>query len=136
MKVFLDGPRDNSKWLDKIIPLLRCSYVEPKGDGFNPENQIKEKEECDIHLYVVSARQLHFHLIAQLIDSASESSVFCSNPKYVIYCLLYEDDGVGFSRRQIRSLNIVRDIFKKQSAGCIFCTSLEETANLINTLNN
>lgn len=135
MKVFLDGPRNDNEWLKKITSLLKCDYVKPIGDGWNIEEEIKEKETCDIHLYVISPKQIYYHNIAKLLESASDSDKCWKNPKYVVYCLLYEDGDSSFSRQQIRSLIVVKDIYKKYN-NCIFCTNLEEAANLINTLNN
>ena len=135
MKVFLEGPRDNSKWKDKLIPILQCNYINPTGDGWTPEDEAEKKAECDVHLYVVSRRQFKYHTIAQILESAIKADRHFENPKYVIYCLLYEDDNVGFNRQEIRSLMIAKDIFKKFD-NCIFCTQLDEVANLLNTLNN
>ena len=43
MKVFLEGPRDNSKWKDKLIPMLQCNYINPTGDGWTPEDEAEKK---------------------------------------------------------------------------------------------
>lgn len=134
MKVFLDGPRINSEWKDKLIPLLRCNYFSPTGEGWNIEDEYKEKEKCNVHLYVITPKMIGFHLIAQLLESANSSDVY-NIPKYVVCCILTNDKDSTFSRQQIRSLNIVKNIFKQYN-NCIVCNDLKETANLLNTLNN
>lgn len=135
MKVFLDGPRVDSKWKDKLIPLLKCDYCNPTGEGWNPEDEIEKKLECPIHLYVITPKMRGFHLIAQLMESASWVNSYVRGTKYVVCCVLFDDNGSSFNRQQGRSLNLIKDIFK-QYDNCIVCNSLEETANLLNTLNN
>ena len=135
MKVFLDGTREDSNWRKELIPLLKLDYYVPKTDGWNIDDEEEERNKCDIHLYVITPKMRGFHLISQLMESAFNTSrVFC-NPRYTVFCLLYEDEDAAFSRQQIRSLNLVRDMFKKHN-NCIVCNDLKNVADLLNTLNN
>ena len=39
MKVFLGGTCAESKWREKLIPLLKCDYFNPVVDDWTPECQ-------------------------------------------------------------------------------------------------
>ena len=56
MKIFLGGTCRKSKWRDKLIPLLTMDYFDPRVRDWTPEcvvNENKEKDLCDIILYVM-----------------------------------------------------------------------------------
>ena len=48
MKVFLGGTCAESKWREKLIPLLKCEYFNPVVEDWTPECQKIEEEQKKI----------------------------------------------------------------------------------------
>lgn len=103
-KVFLGGTCNESKWREKLIPLLKIDYFNPVVEDWTPECQAEEyrqKEICDIHLYVITPKMTGVFSIAKLIDSSNK------NPKGTVFMILFEDDGTVFNKGQLKSLHAV-----------------------------
>ncbi|MFC0903683.1 nucleoside 2-deoxyribosyltransferase domain-containing protein [Clostridium sp. MT-14] len=57
MKVFLGGTCADSKWREKLIPMLNVNYFNPITHNWNEaarQEEIKQRKECDLVLYVLS----------------------------------------------------------------------------------
>ena len=54
-KVFLGGTCNESKWRDKLIPMLKIDYFNPVVDDWNEDayqEELKQRKECDYCLYI------------------------------------------------------------------------------------
>jgi len=118
MKIFLGGTCNNSTWRDWVIPeldRLQIPYFNPVVEDWTPECQAEEerqKEECDIHLYVIAPEMTGVYSIAEAVDSAWQSGK---------HCLFYVvQDRLRFSKGQLRSLRAVEDLIIKR--GGTVCT--------------
>ena len=112
MKIFLGGTCNNSTWRDWVIPeldRLQIPYFNPVVEDWTPECQAEEerrKEECCIHLYVITPEMTGVFSIAEAVDSAWQSGK---------HCLFYVvQDRLRFSKGQLRSLRAVEDLIIKR----------------------
>lgn len=106
-KVFLGGTCNGSTWRDKLIPTLTIDYFNPVVADWTPECQDEEyrqKEICEIHLYVITPKMTGVFSIAELIDSSNK------NPKGTVFMILSEDDDKKFDATQLKSLHAVGNL--------------------------
>ena len=111
-KVFLGGTVD-SKWRETIIPLLRIDYFNPLVEDWTPECQaeeIKQRQECDYCLYVITPKMTGVYSIAEVIDDSNK------RPEKTIFCFLHEDGEEKFTVAQVKSLRMVSDMVKNNKA--------------------
>ena len=126
-KVFLGGTCNDSTWRDALIPLLKIDYFNPVVDDWKIETQIEEllqREVCDYCLYVITPRMKGFYSIAEVVDDSNK------RPEKTLFCYLASDDGETFGAVQLKSLEAIRKMIKKNKA--IVCTSLQEIADYLN----
>jgi hypothetical protein len=132
-KVFLGGTCNGSKWRDKLIPLLTIDvdYFNPVVEDWTPECQAEEyrqKEICDIHLYVITPKMTGVFSIAELIDSSNK------NPKGTVFMILSKDENDEFTSGQLKSLHAVSDMAGNKNGAKGFFDSFEELADYLNSL--
>lgn len=100
MKVFLGGTCNGSTWRDELIPTLNIDYYNPVVEDWTPEcmeEEIKQREECDLCLYVITSDMMGVYSIAEVVDDSNKrpkKTVFSINPD-------------GFSKGQMKSLDQV-----------------------------
>jgi len=129
-KVFLGGTTPSSDplygWRGDLIPMLKIDYFNPVVDDWTPEcmeEEIRQREICDICLYVITPEMTGVYSIAEAVDDSNK------RPSMTVFCVL--NDGTGFSDGQMRSLAWVGQMVKRNRAQ--FFTSLDEVANYLNT---
>ena len=106
-KVFLGGTCNESAWRDELIPMLEIDCFNPVVDDWTPECQEEEyrqKEICNIHLYVITPKMIGVFSIAELIDSSNK------NPKRTVFMILSKDGDEEFTKGQLKSLHAVGDM--------------------------
>lgn len=122
MKVFLGGTCNGSKWRDELIPLLKIDYFNPVVPDWTPEcmdEEIRQREECDICLYGISAKMTGVYSIAELVDDSNK------RPEKTVMFLIEDDDGVEFTEHQFSSMSMVCRLVAENGAkvyntrGCI-----------------
>lgn len=104
-KIFLGGTCNNSTWRDELIPLLNMDYFNPVVEDWTDECQEEErrqKEECGIHLYVITNQMKGVFSIAEAVASAH-----IVNKSTVFYVL-----SGGFDEGQLRSLKATYELIK------------------------
>jgi len=112
MKIFLGGTCNNSTWRDWVMPeldRLKIPYFNPVVEDWTPECQAEEerqKEECDIHLYVITPEMTGVFSIAEAVDSAWKKDKHCLF--YVVQSHLL------FPKGQLKSLRAVEDLIYKR----------------------
>lgn len=125
MKVFLGGTCNNSTWREELIPMLEIDYFNPVVEDWTPECQkeeLRQREECDVVLYVITSEMKGVYSIAEMVDDSNK------RPKQTLFCILEE----GFDKSQIKSLNAVSDLLIRN--GAIGFSKLEDIARFLTTL--
>lgn len=139
-KVFLGGTCANSKWRDKLIPMLKIGYFNPVTHNWNEEarkREIYERKNDDYVLYVLS-RAYSTYSIAEAVDDSNK------RPEKTIVCILNERIKLAFNdevlesneykwslnKQELKHLNQVGELCKRN--GVKYFTSLEEVAEFLN----
>ena len=141
-KVFLGGTCNESKWRDKLIPMLKINYFNPVVDDWNEEcyqRELKEREECDYCLYVITPKMTGVYSIAEVVDDSNK------RPEKTIFCVLNKDlnkdyddtiitnesmQPIFFSKGQMMSLDRVGKMIERN--GGKYFKSLKEVADYLN----
>jgi hypothetical protein len=126
-KVFLGGTCNGSKWRDALIKNLKISYFQPQQEGWTPEmmqEEIKQREECDFCLYVITPKMEGFYSVAEVVDDSNK------RPGKTIFSFLLKDEGEIFSEHQKKSLEQTAKMVKDN--GARFFSTFEEIADYLN----
>ena len=120
-RVYLGGTCNGSTWRDKLIPMLDIDYFNPVAARLA---EIRQRKECDFLLYVITPKMTGTYAIAEAVDDSNK------RPEKTILCLLNDDDGVGFTKAQIKSLAQVGNMVNMNGVRCVM--SLTAAAQLLN----
>jgi hypothetical protein len=126
-KVFLGGTCNGSLWRNDVIKKLKIHYYNPCGETWTPEmmqEELKQRDECDFCLYVITPKIEGFYSIAEIADDSNK------RPEKTVFCFIKEDEGKKFSDVQIKSLQQVAKMIKKNGA-TVFKT-LDEVTDFLN----
>ncbi len=127
-KVFLGGTVNDSTWRNEIIPQLKIDYFNPVVEAWTDEaykQELKEREDCDFCLYIFTPKYKGYYSIAEVIDDSNK------RPTKTIFCIIQEDGGKSFSKFQVKSINAVGKMVKKN--GGAWLQSIEEVIEYLNT---
>ena len=125
--VFLGGTCNDSTWRERLIKDLKVPYFNPVVKDWNEKAQKEEDEQRETAkfvLFVITPLLTGVFSIAEVID--------CSNkrPDSTLLCVLEKDDGKEFEKFQIKSLNQVKEMAKRNGAKVF--GSLSEIADFLN----
>lgn len=123
MKVFLGGTCSGYKWRDKLIPMIKCDYYNPIVKSWNEEDrvrEVKEREESDYVLYVITSGMKGFYSIAEVVDDSNK------RPEKTLFCVL----GKAWDKQVYHSLCAVERLV--ESNGARVFNDLEDIANYLN----
>lgn len=126
-KVFLGGTCNESKWRDKLIELLHIDYFNPVVDDWTPEcmdEELKQREQCDYVLYVITPKMTGVYSIAEVVDDSNK------RPDKTIFCWLVQDGYIRFTVDQRRSLSQVEKLVLT-NGGRVF-TTIEHVSKFLN----
>lgn len=124
MKVFLGGTCNGSTWREDLIPLLTVDYFNPVVDDWTPDcmaEEVKQREDCDFCLYVITPKMMGVFAIAEVVDDSNK------RPEKTIFCFLDSDEYETFSLSQIKSLEQVAKMVV--SNGGLVVKTLQAVAN-------
>lgn len=127
-KVFLGGTCNGSQWRKEVIENLKIHYYDPMQDEWTPEmmkEELKQREESDFCLYVLTPKMEGFFSVAEVIDDSNK------RPNKTLFCFLDDDDGKKFSDFQIKSLKQVGEMVKRN--GAKFFDDLDEVTTYLNS---
>jgi hypothetical protein len=102
--VFLGGTCNGSLWREALIALLdkaTVSAFNPVVANWTPECQaeeIKQRETCDVCLYVITPKMTGVYSIAEVVDDSNK------RPAKTVFCFLETDDGATFEKHQMKAL--------------------------------
>jgi Nucleoside 2-deoxyribosyltransferase like len=74
-KVFLGGTCNGDTWRDWMIPQLKIDYFNPVVEDWTPECQqeeIKQRQTCDLVLYFLTQRMKGVYSIAEVVDDSNK----------------------------------------------------------------
>lgn len=130
MKVFLGGTCNGSKWRDLLIKDLKIDYFNPVVENWTPECQseeIRQRETCDIVLYVITPRMTGVYSIAEVVDDSNK------RPEKTVFCILKNDfPQKTFDEIQWKSLNAVAEMVKSNGADIFINEKLKAIAEYLN----
>ena len=127
MKVFLGGTCAESKWREKLIPLLKCEYFNPVVEDWTPECQKIEEDEkkiCYYHLYVITPKMQGVFSIAEAVNDSQILNSRC------IFCITKEDDDRDWTKGELKSLDATSNLIKNN--GGTVLSDLDEVAKYLN----
>jgi hypothetical protein len=128
-KVFLGGTCNESTWRENLIAKLKNGYFNPVVKDWTPECQeeeIKQREECDFCLYVLTPKMTGVYSIAEAVDDSNK------RPKKTVFCFLETDSELEFTTHQLKSLKQVGKMI--DANGGAWCSSLETVADYLNNI--
>jgi hypothetical protein len=126
-KVFLGGTCNGSLWRNDVIEKLKMRYYDPAGEDWTPEmmeEELKQREECDFCLYVLTPKMEGFYSVAEIIDDSNKC------PGKTIFNFINKDEGKTFSDVQIKSLKQVAKMVKEN--GAKYFETLQEVIDFLN----
>lgn len=127
-KVFLGGTCANSKWRNRLIPLLKINYFNPVVKNWTPECQaeeIRQRETSNFVLYTLT-RVYSSYSIAEVVDDSNK------RPDKTIVCIINEElnGKLALSKQDLKHLDAVGRLVERN--GGKYFKSLEEVANYLN----
>ena len=129
MKIFLGGTCNDSKWREKLIPILELhgiGYFNPVVDDWNEEaykRELYERKNCDYVLYTITPKMTGVYSIAEVVDDSNKK------PDSTILCLLRKDENKEFNDSQWKSLIAVSKMVIR-NGGKVFY-NLEDLINYL-----
>ena len=129
-KVFLGGTCNGSAWRDELIKNLKIDYYQPQTENWTPEmmeEEIRQREECDFCLYVITPKMTGIYSVAEVVDDSNK------RPGKTIFAFLPDDEGKSFSEHQLKSLEQTGKMVKEN--GAQYLQSMEEVADYLNNQN-
>lgn len=118
MKIFLGGTCNGSKWRETLIPLLNIEYFNPVVSNWTSEcktEEIKQRKECDLCLYVITPKMNGVYSIAEVIDDSNK------RPTKTIFLPLESDGNHTFNFHQWESILSVSKMVET-NGGKVFYT--------------
>jgi hypothetical protein len=129
MNVFLGGTCNHSTWRDQIMPMLAANCFNPVVTDWTPASmaeELRQRETCDICLYVITPKMTGVYSIAEVIDDSNK------RPNKTVLVSLRTDEKDSFTDGQWRSLDAVAQMVKRN--GGVAFDSLESAAHYINAI--
>ena len=128
-KVFLGGTCADSRWRDKLMPMLKVDYFNPVVKNWTPECQeeeLKQRETCDYVLYTLT-RTYSAYSIAEVVDDSHK------RPEKTIVCVINEikNGKPILSNRDMKGLDAVARLVERN--GGKYFKSLEAVAKYLNS---
>ncbi len=117
MKVFLGGTCNGSTWREELIAMLEVEYFNPVVEDWTPEcmeEELRQREQCDICLYVITPKMTGVYSIAEVVDDSNK------RPEKTIFVTMPMDGDESFTVGQLRSLGAVSDMVEKNGSSVFF----------------
>lgn len=130
MKVFLGGTVD-SKWRSDLEPLLEIDYFNPIVEEWTDEsfdNEVREKNETDVHLYHITPKMTGAYSIAELVYDSFDENII------TIFSFQSEEDDEFFDELQLKSLDKTGELMEKNGGIFLGDTTMDQLADFINEL--
>ena len=125
--VFLGGTCANSTWRGLLIPKLKIDYFNPVVENWDETcmaEEIRQRENCDYCLYVITPKMTGVYSIAEVVDDSNK------RPEKTVFCINQYDGMHSFTEHQMKSLNQVGEMVQKN--GGRWLKNLNEVAAYLN----
>lgn len=125
MKVFLGGTCSGFKWRDKLISMLKCDYYNPIVKNWQESDrlrEVKEREEADVVLYVITSGIKGVYSIAEVVDDSNK------RPEKTIFCVINNGD---WGKEMLHSLEAVKNLVKSNNVEVF--DNLKDIADFLNS---
>lgn len=113
-KIFLGGTCNDSTWREILIPMLNgFDYFNPVVDDWTEDdyqNELKEREICDICLYTITPQMIGSYSIAEVVDDSNK------RPEKTVLIILSSDGTKEFDTSQLKSLMKVKELVEINGA--------------------
>lgn len=119
-RVFLGGTCNDSKWREQLMPMLDdigFAYFNPVVPDWTPECQaeeLRQREECSIVLYVLTPKMSGVYSIAEVVDDSNK------RPLKTVLCILSNDAPDSWTEGQARSMEAVAKLVKSNRAAVFY----------------
>jgi len=126
-RVFLGGTCNDSRWRGDLISRLTIDHFNPVVEDWTPECQaeeIKQRDECDFVLYVITPEMTGVYSIAEVVDDSNK------RPEKTVFCYTEEASQQAFTLHQAKSLKAVAKMVEEN--GATVCISLFDIAAVLN----
>ena len=127
MKVFLGGTCNESTWRDRIITMFDIEYFNPVVSDWTPAcmaEEVRQRESCDICLYVITPRMTGVYSIAEVVDDSNK------RPEKTVFVRLREDEDEWFEDGPWKHLGAVAQMVEEN--GAAVCATLRDAADYMN----
>lgn len=121
-RIFLGGTCAGEDWRPGLIKQLKIGYFNPVVEDWNEEaqaNEVREREECDYVLYMITPSIAGVYSIFEISDDSNK------RPEKAIFCF----EG-SFDPKMAKSLKQVGVEIEKN--GAKWCKTLAEVAEYVN----
>ena|SRR3990167_2231133 len=128
-KVFLGGTCNESNWRDALISMLTIEYYNPVVPDWTEEcarEELKQREECDFCLYVITPKMTGTYSIAEVVDDSNK------RPEKTLFCYLTTDGGLEFDKAQLKSIHKVAEMVVRN--GGKYFLDLWQIKNFLNAV--
>jgi len=133
MKVFLGGTCNESAWRDHLIKHLTIDYFNPVVDDWTEDcmdEEIKQRENCDICLYAITPKMTGVYSIAEVVDDSNK------RPNKTVFCVFeLENNGDRFTDGQLKSLKQVSKIVELNGGKSFSVSCYEDIVKIADYLN-
>jgi len=127
MKVFLGGTCNDSTWREMLIPKLQIEHFNPVVDDWTEEcmeEELRQREQCDFVLYVITPEMTGVYSIAEVVDDSNK------RPGKTLFLFSSATSEGQFTGGQYKSLKAVAEMVKKNGARIFY--TLGEVARFLN----
>lgn len=127
-KIYLGGSI-STKWREKLIPLLKLQYFDPKTEDCDEVSKaiedIEKRDKCNIHLYVITSGDID---IPKNIAEATESTF--NQEKSTIFAIIPQD----IEKKALESLKKAAAIIIRNGGFTLIENDIKKIANILNLL--
>ena len=110
---------------------MTIDYFDPVVPDWTEEaykQELKEREDCDFCLYVITPKMTGVYSIAEVIDDSNK------RPEKTVFAFLDKDGDLEFNKDQVKSLSKVA-VMVKQNGGRANETPISDLQHIANLLN-
>lgn len=128
IRVFLGGTCNNSDWRDKLIPKLKIDFFNPVVPNWTEEaykEELKQREQCDFCLYVITPKMKGVYSIAEVVDDSNK------RPEKVVFHVIPNEGDNGFDKEQQKSLDKVGVMVEEN--GGTYIKSMDDLVKFLNS---
>jgi len=125
-RVFLGGTCAETTWREELIQLLTIDFFDPVVENWDEtakRTELREREECDFCLYVITPDMKGVYSIAEVVDDSNK------RPEKTVFCYIPSKTAT-YSKEAKTSLQAVGEMVERN--GGRFLSNLQKVADYLN----